>query len=175
MSDLRRISALATQQLQLEREISGLEEQLKNTRDLHRQIAETDLPEAMEAAEMEEFVMKDGRKVSIKQTYHVEIPKDPERRGRAFSWLRDHGYGGLIKRFLRIEFGVGEDAKAEKVYNSLVRRKGLKDNSIISDETVHHSTLKSWAKKAMEDGEEVPVEDFGLYIKRFAEIGAVKR
>lgn len=175
MSDLQRITALAAEQLRLEREIAGLEEQMKSAKDLHRQISETDLPEAMDAAEMEEFIMKDGRKVSIKQTYHGEIPKDPERRSVAFSWLREHGHDSIIKRVIRIEFGVGEDKKAKNLFDRIRRYKNLVDNTIVGDESVHPQTFKSFVKRSMEEGEDLPTDTFGIYIRRFAEIGAVKR
>lgn len=161
MGELSRISALAEELVRTDEEIAGMEESLKSMKQKRRQIAESDLPEAMDAAGMSEFKLASGRKVSLTINTYATISKKNEE--PAFGWLRDHGYDDIIKRELRLLFGKGEDEKAFAVYDSLQKRPDLSDNEIISKESVHPSTLKAFVRRALADGVDIPFEVFGIH------------
>lgn len=173
MTQLSELVKLAEEMVKLDYSIADLDESRKALVDLRRKIEESDLPEAMEAAECESFTMKDGRKVTTKISTHTHISKDHEE--DAFSWLRKWGHDDIIKRIISISFGKGEDDKAEKLFKYLTDRKNLSDNSIIGKQSVHAGTLKSFVTKALAAGEEIPQELFGVHQSTIAVIGSVKR
>lgn len=173
MSDLNNLVALAEEMVKLEYSIADIDDQRKALESLRRAIEESDLPEAMEAAGVEDFTMKDGRKVTIKIRTHSHISEDNQE--GAFEWLRVNGHDDIIKRIISVAFGKGEDAKAEKLFDYLTGRKNLSDNNIVGKQSVHASTLKSFVTKALAAGEEIPHDLFGIYQIPVAVIGSVKR
>ncbi len=172
MSDLANLVALGEEMVRLEYAIADLDDSRKALADLYRNIEESDLPEAMESAGVEDFTMKDGRKVTTKLRTHAHISEDHQE--GAFAWLRENGHDDIIKRIIAVAFGKGEDAKAEKLFDYLTARKNLADNSIVGKQSVHASTLKSFVTKALAAGEEIPHELFGIHQVSIAVIGSVK-
>lgn len=173
MPDLKQITKLAREMIKLEYSIADVEESLKALKDAHRKIQEGDLPEMMEAAGMGEFTLTDGRKISLSVETYANISKDNEE--DAYAWLRATGNDGIIKREITIKFGKGEDDKAQKLFNQLTKRKALADNSIIGKQSVHPSTLKSFVRKCLEAGMEIPQDTFGIFQRTVAKVGAAKR
>lgn len=173
MSELSNLVALAEEMVRLEYAIADINDQLKSLAGLRRAIEESDLPEAMEAAGVTDFTLKDGRKVTTKLRTHTHISEDHQE--GAFEWLRINGHDDIIKRMISVSFGKGEDKKAEALFAMLVKRKGLSDNSIVGKQTVHPQTLKSFVTKVLAAGEEIPHELFGIHQVPVAVIGSVKR
>jgi hypothetical protein len=88
----------------------------------------------------------------------ANISKD--RSAGAHEWLRDNGFGDLIKNTVSVNFGKGEDDKAGELI------KGLEDSGYNVDqkEAVHPSTLKAFCKEQIEKGSEIPTDLFGIFI-----------
>lgn len=168
MDNLKRIRTLADEMLRLKDGIEQAEIELKAMKDACRKIEELDLPELMDEVGMSEFKMGDGRVISIENKVYASIPKD--RQDEAFSWLRKRKLDGIIKRTITVVFGKGEDKKARHVERNLHRYKSLVDNSIVSSETIHPQTLKAFARKALEDGMDIPLDAFGIFEKRVASV-----
>lgn len=162
------IVALAENALKLEERIKNGEELLKQLREQHRAITENDLPEAMDALDVEEFKLANGRKVTITQSFHPNISED--HRPLAFEWLRKRGHDGIIKRHVSVEFGKGEDKIANRLLMNLRKYKTLAQNSIKDREQVHPQTLKSFVKEMIETGEDLPMDLFGVHVRRSATI-----
>lgn len=173
MSDLKKIQQLATEMIKLEYSIVELEESLKALKEAHRKIQEGDLPEMMEAAGVDSFATRDGRTVALDVETYANISKDNQ--ADAFGWLRSTGNDDIIKRTITVEFGKGEDKKAETLFAALQKRKGLKDNTIVGKETVHPSTLRSFVRRCLEAGTEIPQDTFGIFQRTVAKVGAVKK
>jgi hypothetical protein len=95
--------------------------------------------------------------VSTKQEYYASIPA--EKSGQAFAWLREHGYGAIIKNVISAEFGKGEDEKALEAATVLAEA-GFKPSQ---KESVHPMTLKAFVKEQMEKGNEVPADLLGVF------------
>lgn len=168
MSDLKQITALAERQLDLEALIEEAEENLKSLKEQHRAVSENDLPEAMEEAGMLEFKLSDGRKITIVTKYYASIPND--RIADAFRWLRERGHDGIIKRDITVQFGKGDDELAAKYAKWLRDRLGDKPVTIKDKEHVHHSTLRAFVREQIEEGEDIPMDSFGVFIRNVAEI-----
>lgn len=164
MAELEKIASLASDLLRLESRIEATRETLKKLESMHRRIAEVELPEAMDSAEVSEFKMIDGRKISVNTEYHAGIPKSREQ--EAYDWLRLNGFDGIIKRDISVKFGKGEDADAARVL-AVLSQAGVEPES---KQAIHHSTLKAFVKELVEEGIDVPLDLFGAYIIRRAKV-----
>ena len=157
-NDLRQVAALVRQQLTLEQRVEDLAAELKKAQlDLSHISAEA-LPALLAEHGLSELRMADGSKVTVSTVISASISKD--RSHDAHGWLRDNGFGDLIKNTVAVTFGKGEDDKAQ----TLVRELDGNGFNVDQKEGVHPSTLKAFCKEQIEKGVEVPSELFGLFI-----------
>jgi len=161
---LSQISRLAIDMRQASRNVEQLEEQLKAAKEQLTQISEHDLPEAMAAVGMGEVKLSDGTKVTVKDNIFARITA--ENAIEAHAWLCDHGHGNLIKREFKIAFGRDQEEWAEKFQAGLTAQNVAYDRK----QAVHSSTLKSFVKGQLEDGEEIPEELFGVHRQTVAKL-----
>lgn len=154
--EVRRIAELANKQLDLERGVAELEDQLKAKKEQLRVVQEHDLPDALAEAGVSEIRLADGSRVKAEPfvTAHITKAKAEE----AHMWLVDNGFGDIIKREVTAKFGKSDDNW--KIAVEALQARGIK---IETKEAVHHSTLKAFAKEQMEQGTDLPVGLFGLY------------
>lgn len=161
---LSQLSQLADKQAAADARVKQIEAQLEKAREEYRDISERKIPELMDELGMEEFKTKTGLKIKIKETIRASIPK--AKQDAAFDWLRNHGYGGLVKRFVSVSFGKGEDEMAEEAFRELIQRyEGVDDKS-----SVHPSTLKAFINERLAEGDEIPMDLFGVHRQRSAVI-----
>lgn len=157
---LKSISALAKAQFDQAVRVADLQDQLKTANELLTKISTIDLPEAMRAAGMESFKTTDGLEINVKGEVKVGIPDT--RKEEAYKWLRDNGYGGLIKADVDVTFGRDEVKKADKLIEQLTK----KGYSVTFNQGVHYQTLRSFVKERMEDTESktpFPLDLFGAF------------
>lgn len=161
---LSNVSALASKIIQMENKVKFLEEELKTSKKELMELTDQDLPAAMEEINMESFTLSDGSEVKVVPTYGGTIRADD--RPQAHQWLRDNGYGDLVKNTISANFGMGEDNLAKDFYQSALDR-GL---NVDKKEAVHPMSLKSWVKEMTENGSEFPSDLFGAFIGKKAKI-----
>lgn len=159
------ISKLGEEYLLLETEIERLENEVKANKARLTAIAEKELPDLFFSLNMSGFELTNKKKIKVEDFVRGSIPKD--RAVEACGWLRDHGHGGLVKRVVAVAFGAGEDEKAEKLKAFLTEKAKL---VVVDEQTVHHSTLASWAREMKKKGEPFPADLLGLFIGRKATI-----
>jgi len=94
--------------------------------------------------------------VQVAPVVYAHITED--KRQAAHAWLRQHGFGDLIKHQVTASFGAGEDDMAHAVKHHL---EGL-GVAVQDKESVHHSTLRAWARERLEAGDDIPEDLFGL-------------
>lgn len=165
---LKAISDLAEEQVQLEKALEAMEAQMATISDKLRNVREELLPSAMEAIGMSSFKLTDGTSITVDPFYNAKIPDD--RQPEAFTWLRDHNFDSLIKREFKLQFGKGEDKKAETL-----KLKLLKAGFNPTDKTsVHPQTLKAFVREQIEDGKPLPTDLFGVYVGKRAKISPPK-
>lgn len=162
--ELSMVSALAARQVELEERIAKGEALLDQLKQELRQVAEKDLPNALQEVGLSAIQLTNGKKVTIKTEIYASIPKDSS--APAFAWLRDHGHGALIKNIISTEFGKGEDEKAVQAA-MLLAEAGFTPSQ---KESVHPMTLKAFLKEQMEKGTSVPLELFGAFILNRAKV-----
>jgi len=83
-------------------ELRNLEDQIKNAEDSvsklkekQKTLSQFEIPTMMEEMHITKLKLKDGESVEIKKIYGASIPVD--RQQEAFTWLRDHDLGDIIK------------------------------------------------------------------------------
>ena len=161
---LSNVSTLASKIIQMENKVKFLEEELKTSKKELLELTDQDLPAAMEEINMESFTLSDGSEVKVIPTYGGTIRADD--RPQAHTWLRDNGYGDLVKNTISANFGMGEDNLAKDFYQSALD-KGFQ---VDKKEAVHPMTLKSFVKEMTENGSEFPSDLFGAFIGKKAKI-----
>tara|TARA_R100000951_G_scaffold115653_1_gene124444 strand:+ start:3007 stop:3531 length:525 start_codon:yes stop_codon:yes gene_type:complete len=155
---LKVVSELASYQLILEKKIKDKEQELSTLKDQHKQVSQTDLPEALAETGLSEIKLLDGSKISVNQFYNASIPKDKVE--QAFTWLRDNGHEDLIKNTITCDFGRGEDGNA-KVLKETLTGSGV---SYTDKTAVHPQTLKAFVREQVESGQNLPLDLLGVYI-----------
>ena len=156
---LQRISDMAETLIAKQEEVADDEATLEAAQKELLKIEREDLPALMAEAGMKEITLSSGRKLSIKADCAVSI--STENKVRAFAWLQAHGYGGIIKTLVEVQFGKGEHDQAVQVAAQLKTK--YTKNPVAVDESVHPSTLKAFVKERMAAGNPVPVDLFGAY------------
>lgn len=165
-ADLSQLQHLAEQQAAAEKELADAEALVTKAKEKLNNISERLLPEAMERCGLSEFTSATGLKIRIKEDIRASIPK--AREALAHQWLRDNGFGSLIKRVVSISFGRGEDEKADDLHKLLEERALEADDKT----SVHVMTLKAFVTEQLEQGKDIPLELFGVFRQRKAVIDA---
>ena len=156
---LTTVSRLAHRQLQLQNELELLAEREKQLNDELRQVSEDLLPSAMAEAQLSEFKLDNGAKVTVAPYYSASISKDHQ--DEAYDWLREHGHGSLIKNVVSVAFGRGEDEKA----NTFIRQTLGLGYNVDQKLKVEPMTLKAFVKEQLttEGGDVPPADLFGIF------------
>jgi len=156
--ELNIVSDLAKKQLQLARQVATLEEDLKAKKEELRLTSEQELPDAMQAAGLNQIVLNTGEKISINEFYNAHISKANQE--VAYQWLVENGHEGLIKNEVLLKFGREESTVVDETVSALQSR-GLSPEV---RQSVHPSTLKAFVKEQFTSGNDIPTEPFGIYI-----------
>ena len=156
--ELNIVSDLAKKQLQLARQVAMLEEDLKAKKEELRLTSEQELPDAMQAAGLNQIVLNTGEKISINEFYNAHISKANQE--VAYQWLVENGHEGLIKNEVLLKFGREESTVVDETVYALQSR-GLSPEV---RQSVHPSTLKAFVKEQFTSGNDIPTEPFGIYI-----------
>ena len=145
-------------------ELRNLEDQIKNAEDSvsklkekQKTLSQFEIPTMMEEMHITKLKLKDGESVEIKKIYGASIPVD--RQQEAFTWLRDHDLGDIIKNDITVTFGRGEDNKASE-YATLAQGQGFEPVQKIG---VHPQTLKAVVRERLESGQEMPSDIIKTY------------
>lgn len=164
---LERIRHFGEYQRRLTKEVADLENQVTLTKEKLRRVMEQDLPEAMDEVGMKDFTLDDGTKIKIKPFYAASIPA--ERKDEAFEWLKDRNFDGMIKADVMVSFGKGEFEIAQSFLQFI---RGFNEKAIDPEykEHVHWQTLRKFVQEQVEGGKELPLDMFGVFVGRKAEL-----
>ena len=158
MGNMGKIGAVANDVADTEKEIQDLEDKLKTKKDYKKHLAENVLPNLFAEVGLSELKLADGRHLKVSNYYGASI-KDTKKEA-AFNWLRDNGFGDLIKNQVSCSFGRNEDEKASSLISDL-SEKGLEP---AQREWVEPSTLRAFVREQYEAGREIPMDLLGAYI-----------
>lgn len=159
MTELERVVAMAELMVAKEEEFAEAEKALAELKAVVLRLEREDLPMLMAEVGLRELTLTSGKKITLKEDVDAKITE--ANKPNAFAWLLEHGYGGIIKTLVSVQFGKGEHDEAAKIQNALQAK--YKDRTVVLDENVHPMTLKAFVKERMGAGEAVPIDLFGVY------------
>ncbi len=151
------------------KEISDLEARVKERKAENLKIEMETLPDMMLQIGMKTFSTSEGFDVEVTPVITGSIPK--KNTEKAHKWLRENDHADIIKNVLTISFTKGQDEEAIKVSDSLEEQ----GYAPTTKESVHTSTLKSWAKEQIESGKVIPLKLLGIFHARKALITVPKK
>ena len=156
--NMGKIGAVATDIAETENEIANLKEQLKKKEEYRTKLSEEVLPSLFSEVGLSELKLSDGRKIKVSEYFRATILV--ENREAAYAWMRNNGFGDLVKNQVTCSFGRNEDEKASSLISDL-SEKGLEP---AQREWVESSTLRAFVREQYEAGRELPMDLLGAYI-----------
>jgi len=163
MSDkLVKLAELAAQQMVAEAKVEDVEVELQKAKSALRDIAVKQIPELMDEVGIEEFTTTTGLHITVIEAIRASITK--EKRAKAMEWLKEHGYGKLIKHNFTLAPQSPDQAEAMREKLDAFELE-YKDSP-----TVHPSTLSAWVRGKLEDGEDIPLELLGVFRQRASKV-----
>ena len=163
-SGLSSVAKIADQIVAKQTEVKTLEEDLKKAKAKLLKLTDEELPSAMQELNISEFKLGDGSQVTLKATYGARISE--ENRDAAFEWLRQRNEADIIKNTVTVRFNREQDNEAKALVDDLILRQMTPEQK----SEVHPGTLRSWAKGRIEDGKELDMNLFGVWVGQRAEI-----
>ena len=162
--DLKDLTILVAQVDTLEQKFISLEAEAKGIKKVLSDLLEKEIPLKLQELGLKEATLEDGTKISVIPMYFARIKKTDTI--EAYKWLRDNGFGDIIKRTIAIDFTKGEDEIASEVKLRLEN-----DGYLINDqESVHYQTLNGLVREQIEKGYIIPRDLLGVYQKNEAKI-----
>ena len=148
-----------------EEEIAELEEQIKKKREKADKISSEIIPNMLAEQGISSLKLADGSSVDVRKSYNCTIKKDEME--SAYNWLRENQLGDIIKNEVSVQFGKGEDNKAEQLLD-LAAREGYEPSQ---RSKVEPMTLKALYIERVEAGLDMPSQFFNIFIKDQTKIG----
>ena len=143
---------------ELQKRIELQEDNLKNSKKQFDYLSAEVIPTMMAEMGLSHLKLMDGSSVDVKPNYSASITV--ANRDAAFQWLRDNNLGDIIKNEISVSFGRNEDLKAAD-YASLASERGYQPTQKLKVEPM---TLKALVRERMENGKEMPVELFNVFV-----------
>jgi len=161
---LEELSKLSSKQCQLEDEVELLTRTLKEKEIALRIIAEDEIPSALYSLGLSSIELIDGSKISCSKVYraHISVANEED----AFAWLHKNGHADIIKNDVKVTFGKGEEADAEKFKEALNNQ----GQTYTSKKAVHASTLKAFVKNEVVSGSDIPLDKFGVHVSTVSKV-----
>jgi len=169
--DTQTLHDLVARKLFLDDRVALLEADLAEAKSERWRIVSQEIPRLMIEAGVREATTEDGVVISVGDEVLGSIPKDPQRAAQALRWLRENGYGDLIKNQVTAVFARGEDDLADRYAQQLVQE-GI---TVEKREAVHPQTLLAWARRELKDGNVIDLEELGLQQVTMAKVKQQKR
>jgi hypothetical protein len=162
---LNDMSQLARHLADAERTTEEAEEALKKAKAKEATLREETIPNAMFELELKELKLSTGEKISIKQDVFASIPEDKKQ--FCYDWLKENGFGGIIKFVVGVAFGKAPDdeegrkaheEKIEKLIEGLIEQGHEPEIS----ESVHAQTMAAFLREQIATGNpDFPLDLFG--------------
>lgn len=171
MDQLGEVAALARRLVAADARVAEAEEALRTAEAHARRLREEALPEAMAELGLAELQLDDGTKISVALEVYCGIPA--AERERAFQWLEDNDFGGLIKTEVKVPFGRNDDERA--ALRKLVQILESERFEYQAKQDVHAQTLKAWLKEQLREGrQDLPLQLFGARPVTLAKVKLAK-
>jgi seryl-tRNA synthetase len=164
LESLQDLSFLAKELLKTEDAINKLEAELSQVKAKWNKLRLTDIPTTMDELGLSSIRLQGGQRISIEEKMYASIPK--KNKAKCADWLEGHQLGDLVKIQVIQSFGRGEKAIARRM-GQLLQDQGF---SPILSEDMNTTSVKAALRELLQEGEDVPLELFGVHIERAASI-----
>lgn len=174
-TSLNMVRSIAEQMVALEAEIEADSAAIAVKNDKLNEIKQKTLPDMMNEIGLGSVKLIDGTIIEVVEQVGCGI--SPDNKEAAHKWLRDHGFGDLIKNQVTVSFGKGEDKDAELLVHNIrvmADNDSLHFGELVQQESVHSSTLKSFVKEQLKQGTPIPVDTFKIFVGQVAKMKAAK-
>ena len=164
-TDIQTLASFCHELAELERMIGNYEDQIKTYKEKADKISSEIIPNMLAEQGLSSLKLADGSSIDVKKSYNCTIKKDQME--LAYNWLRENGLGDIIKNEVAVQFGKGEDNKAEQLL-SLAEQEGYEPTQ---KQKVEPMTLKALFRERVEAGLDMPSQLFNIFIKDQTKIG----
>ena len=164
-TDIQTLASYCQELQQKEDEISSLEDLLKKKKQEADKIGSEIIPNLLAEQGLSSLKLADGSSVDVRKSYNCTIKKDEME--SAYNWIRENGLGDIIKNEVAVQFGKGEDNKAEQLLGLAVRE-GYEPSQ---KQKVEPMTLKALFRERVEAGLDMPSQFFHTFVKDQTKIG----
>ena len=147
-----------------ERRVAAAEAELDAAKKQFNRLRMDVLPEVFSELGLKDLTLETGAKIEITGDVSVGITEDNKK--AAHAWLRDNGFEDIIKTQVDVEFDRSEFSSAVELQQALAADY---PNAHLK-QSVHHSTLKSFVKERLANGDELPMELFGARAYKLAKL-----
>ena len=164
-SDIASLSNYCRELKAYEDEIAELEEKIKIKKNKADKISSEIIPNMLAEQGLSSLKLADGSSIDVRKSYNCTIKKDEME--SAYNWLRENGLADIIKNEVAVQFGKGEDNKAEQLL-TLAEQEGYEPTQ---KQKVEPMTLKALYRERVEAGLDMPSQFFNVFIKDQTKIG----
>ena len=164
-TDIKTLSHYCLMLQNYEDQIGNLEKDLKSVKEQADKISSEVIPNLLAEQGLSSLKLADGSSVDVRKAYNCTIKKDQME--LAYNWLRENGLGDIIKNEVAVQFGKGEDNKAEQLL-TLAEQEGYEPTQ---KQKVEPMTLKALFRERIEAGLDMPSQFFNVFIKDQTKIG----
>lgn len=162
---LELLTAKAHLMVTLEEDIERMGEALKEVTKALHDLRTRQVPDLMMELQVDSLTLK-GFKIAVGDFVSGSLPKDPDKRQKAFAWLDTHDASGLIVTDVEVSFPRSEREKAKEVANYL----WAMDLPAKLNSNVHPQTLAKFARDKLKSGEAIDLETLGLFSGKIAKV-----
>lgn len=163
MNTLETLQQFAAQARDLELEITDLEAQIHEKKDLLKRLYFEIMPNLLDALKLDRIGIpangnKPGRDFRLTPYFSASIAAswDEDKQQRAFDLLKRLKADDLIKTEVTTRFPKGKIKEANKVFQAI---KKLTTQHSILKQSVHHQTLTAWLRELYEKNQSLPISD----------------
>ena len=153
-TDIQTLASYCQELQQVEDHIALLEKEVKTQKEKADKISSEVIPNLLAEQGLSSLKLADGSSVDIRKSYNCTIKKD--QMDLAYNWLRENGLGDIIKNEVAVQFGKGEDNKAEQLLGLAVQE-GFEPSQ---KQKVEPMTLKALFRARIEAGLDMPSQFF---------------
>ena len=164
-TDIKTLSHYCLMLQNYEDQLINMEKDMKKIKEQADKIGSEIIPNLLAEQGLASLKLADGSSIDIKKSYNCTIKKDQLE--SAFEWLRNNGLGDIIKNEVAVQFGKGEDNKAEQLLGLAVRE-GYEPSQ---KQKVEPMTLKALFRERIEAGLDMPSQFFHTFVKDQTKIG----
>ena len=152
----------------LQTEINQQEQNIKSLKEKQRKLSEEEIPTFLQEKGLTSIRLNNGTEVSVSEVILPGVLVD--NRPFCYQWLRDNGFGDLIKNIVSVNFGMGEDQDAVDL------KKQIDELGLVcaEKEDVHYQTLKAFVGEQHRKGVNLP-DEFGVHVANKTKIVQKKK